>query len=100
MNGTEEKQISLRRMDATQFDWLTWRAGSIWDMLSIPQREYHLTKNKATLVKYAVGWCPAEELICRPKTDCMAVMFHFNGVDFWTHLTNKEFNTIFAESNR
>ena len=91
------RPVNLRKMDATQFNWSTWRAGTITDLLNVPQRTHNLIKNKVILNKYAIGWCPAEELICRPKENCVAIMFHFHGTDFWTHLTNKEFEIIFCK---
>lgn len=84
----------MRELDSTLFNWSTWRSGTLLDLLGIVNRTYHLVQNQHILRKHAVGFAPAERLLCRPKTNCMAVMFFVNGVHFWTHLRNHEFNTI------
>lgn len=87
----------LERLDSSYFDWLTWRAGSITEILNIQQREECLIAAGDVLRKYAIGWCPADQLPCRPKVDCVAVMFLTDNIMWWTHITNKEFEAIFKE---
>ena len=84
----------MERLDSSLFDWLTWRNGSITDILSIPQRTECLINKRDELRKYAIGWCPAEETPCRPKTGYIAVMFLVEERQFWTHLTKEEFEGI------
>jgi hypothetical protein len=84
----------LEKMHGTSFDWLTWRGEGVI-RLGVVQREAIIIANADILRKYAIGYCPAEEVICRPKKDCTAVMFLKDNDMFWTHLTNKEFNIIF-----
>ena len=84
----------MERLESSLFDWLTWRAGSIEEVLKIPQREECLVDKAEVLRQHAIGWCPAELLLCRPKTDCVAVMFWVKERAFWTHLTKQEFNRI------
>jgi len=86
----------FERMDSSYFDWLTWSAGSIGEMLHIQHREACVVAAQNILRKYAIGWCPAEQLPCRPKAGYVAVMFLFNDNTFWTHITNKEFEIVFG----
>ena len=85
----------IPKLDSTLFDWSTWRNGTIDELLRIPQRSYHLIKNKDILIRYAIGWAYGESLPCRPKANSIAVMFFVDGREFWTHLTIKEFDFIF-----
>ena len=90
----------LRRIDSSLFDWLSWRDGTILELLNIPQRKVSLVANKNTLNLYAIGWSPAENIPCRPKSNCKAVMFAVKGREFWTHLTNEEFYEVFGKVDR
>lgn len=87
----------IPKLDSTLFDWSTWRNGTIEELLRIPQRSYHLIKNKDILREHAVGWTYGESLLCRPKVNSIAVMFFIDGREFWTHLVVREFNAIFQE---
>ena len=49
------------------------------------------------LRKYAVGYINSENLRCRSKHNCYAVMFFKDNVFSWCHLTNKEFQKVFME---
>lgn len=86
----------LEKMHGTSFDWITWRGEGVI-RLGVVQREAIILANSNIIKKYAIGYCPAEEIICRPKIDCVAVMFLKDNDMFWTHLTNKEFYIIFNE---
>lgn len=85
----------LEKMHGTSFDWLSWRGEGVI-RLGVIQREKIILANSHIIKKYAIGYCPAEEIICRPKHNCMAVMFLKEDDLFWTHLTNKEFNELFT----
>jgi len=85
----------LERMNSSYFDWLTWRNGSPLDMFGIRCSTGELILNTDTLRKYAVGWCPGESLVCRPKLDHVAVVFIKDDVPFWFHLRRDEFDLIF-----
>lgn len=85
-------------MNGQCFDWLAWRNGSILEMFNIPHRELSIVANKDIIRKYAIGYCEAENIPCRPKIGYIAVMFNTGGFDnWWTHLTIKEFNLCFQE---
>ena len=87
--------MPLVRIDPSNFTWTLWRAGSLYD-LGIEKYRYAFILEKKTIIKkYAIGYCDAENLLCRPKKNCSAVMFQKNSNLFWTHLTNKEFTEIF-----
>lgn len=87
--------VNLYHMDSSQFDWITWRSGSLIDLLGVNNRGESIIKNKEKIKKYAVGWCKSEQTPCRPKTGYYSVMFLIDDNMFWTHLTYKEFNSIF-----
>lgn len=86
------------KLDNSQFDWQSWRAGSPND-LNLICRESCLTSNrgKSIIREHAIGYCNAEDITCRPKKDNMAVMFLKNNKFFWFHLKNNEFKEIFGE---
>lgn len=86
----------LEKMHGTSFDWLLWRGEGVI-RLGVVQREAIILANADIIKKYAIGYCDGEELICRPKKNCMGIMFLKDNDYFWTHLTNKEFNIIFKE---
>jgi hypothetical protein len=84
----------MTEWDSTLFDWSTWRAGNIWDMFKLQCHTAVLVKNGRILREYAVGWCPGERLMCRPKANNVAIMFYKDGVHFWFHLRKHEFEEI------
>ena len=83
----------MQKLDPGLFDWSTWRAGTLLD-LDCFTRTDSIIKNKGRLKKHAVGYCRSENLLCRPRPNCYAVMFSVNGNRFWTHLTHKEFEEL------
>jgi hypothetical protein len=88
----------IEHLNEQSFDWLTWRNGSILKVLNIPHNEICIISNKETIRKYAIGYCKADNLPCRPKSRYVAVMFNTGEIDnWWTHLTLKEFNECFPE---
>ena len=84
----------IEKITPELFDWLLWRAGSPSD-LGLVCLERYLIEMGYIIRRYAVGYCDGENLICRPKIDCKAVMFFKDDRHFWFHLTNKEFKEIF-----
>lgn len=88
----------MYRLDSSLFDWITWRSGSIWNIFKIRHRAVALLENKKLIRKYAIGYCNASQIPCRPKANHVAVMFDTGeGYTWWTHFKNYEFNTIFKE---
>lgn len=85
----------MKKLDSTHFTWSKWRAGSIHD-LGVPCRYFAITTEpgKSILQKHIVGYCPGEELMCRPKLDHTALMCFKDGEHFWFHIRNKEFNEL------
>lgn len=86
-------------MHGTSFDWITWTGCTIHDF-DIPCRYESIIANSHILKKYAIGWCPGEEIICRPKVNEIAVMFLVKDREFWFHLRKNEFNEIFINNQR
>ena len=89
----------IYQMDASIFDWLTWRNGDIWYEFHIPCRTAALVANRKILQKYAIGWCRGENLVCRPKENHIAIMFLKDEKQFWFHLRDYEFKQIFEETH-
>jgi hypothetical protein len=90
----------IERYYEQSFDWLTWRNGSLLTVLGIKHRFESIMWNKEQIRKYAIGYCEADNIPCRPKVGYVAVMFDTNERNcnyWWTHLTKKEFLTCFPE---
>ncbi len=83
-------------LDEQLFTWSRWRAGTPVD-LGLIASESILISNRLILVDHTVGYCNGEGLVCRPKNEHKAVMFFKDGVHFWFHLTNKEFEAIYGQ---
>lgn len=87
----------MQYLNGSLFDWLAWRAGNLTECLNLRTRENVIVSNAETIRKYAIGWCHGESIVCRPKTDTIAVMFFTNEIEWWTHFTVKEFKQVFPE---
>jgi len=91
--------MAITYLNPELFTWSRWRSGSLADF-DIPTKFEFITSTigKMILREHAVGWCKADNLICRPKPNEMAVMFFKDGYHFWTHLRYKEFEEVFNET--
>lgn len=91
------EKTSLTKLDPTLFDWSAWRSFDS-SVFAIPFDYNTITSidGKRKFKQYAVGWCFAENLMCRSKENCVAVMFKNGDEFFWTHLFNSEFFEIFC----
>jgi hypothetical protein len=84
------------KLDSSLFDFLTWRAGSPLDLIGYRHcRSSDLIRFRNIIKEYAIGYCHAEYIPCRPKIDCIAIMFEVDGRNFWFHVTSGEFAKIF-----
>lgn len=86
----------MERMFPDSFDWSTWRNGSLHE-LGVTYKQFEIIRCRDIIKNYAIGYCYGWELLCRPKIDCISIMFLYNDKFFWTHLTIIEFNNIFPE---
>ncbi len=89
--------MNLISLDSSLFTFSLWRAGSIHD-LNIPCRYLTIIswEGKRILRQYAVGYCEAERIPCRPKEGQIALMcFTERDSHFWFHLRKKEFDEVF-----
>jgi hypothetical protein len=88
----------IERMESSLFDWSTWRGGCVTDIIGLDLRcrtaDLASEKGKARIMRYAVGWCPAERVPCRPKANHAAVMFFRDGRHFWFHLRSLELRRV------
>lgn len=84
----------IQRMHGVSFNWSKWRSGCLLD-LGLLTRYKNIIEGKEIIKKYAIGYCPGESVICRPKIDRVAVMFLKDDLLFWNHLLKKEFDEIF-----
>jgi len=82
-------------MHGTSFDWLLWEGGSL-TRLDVQHNSCHIAAMAETIRKHAVGWCPGEELLCRPKPGTVGVMFLQDEEFWWTHLTVYEFAAVYS----
>ena len=90
--------IYIEHLNEQSFDWLTWRNGNILKVFRIAHREPCIIFNKRIIRKYAIGYCKADNIPCRPKHGYIAVMFNTGELyNWWTHLTTKEFYICFPE---
>ena len=93
----------IQEYNEQSFDWLSWRNGSILKIFGIRHRYEPIRKNSELIRKYAVGYCKADNIPCRPKQGFIAVMFDTqedNCNPWWTHFTIKEFKFCFPEEGK
>ena len=86
----------LPRFHATSFGWLEWTGGSLTE-LGIQHNTLDIQSKRQLIRRYAVGYEAADDLPCRPKRNCVAVMFLKDEREFWTHMTREEFHAVFPE---
>lgn len=91
---------NLRKMHEQSFDWLSWKNGSLLRIFNIKHRAKYISLNKEIIREYAIGFCKADNIPCRPKKDYIAVMFFNDKGDWFTHFTKKEFDICFPEHSR
>lgn len=87
----------IPKLSFDSFDWQRWRKFDLFLEKEIACRSQSLIRNAKTLQKYAVGYIKAEKIRCRPKKDCIALMFLFQDEYMWCHLTLNEFKAIFKD---
>ena len=85
----------IPRINPNNFTWQIWRGGTLKDVGVTCNRATFIVEKKVALKKYALGYCNAQSLVCRPKSSSMAVMFQNESSLFWTHITIEEFNKVF-----
>ena len=86
----------LQELSPEVFTFDKWGAGSL-ATFGIETRTWSIEQNRRTIRNNAIGYLVGNKLYVRPKKDTVAVMFFFNGEEFWTHLTNEEFCICFPE---
>lgn len=91
-----EDEATIPRLPMDSFGWLRWIHNDIWHELGVACREKSMFNKADTLRRYAVGYCPSERLICKPKRNEVAVMFLINDRFSWTHLREHEFKQVFC----
>jgi len=90
------KQTNVTKLDSSLFTWDLWSAGSIHDFGIEHFRYNNLNEHKDKLYNGIIGYCFAEELVCRPKESHIALMYEKeDGERFWFHIRNSEFVEIF-----
>lgn len=89
------QQSVVNKIGSDGFTWDSWSAGSIHDFGIDHFRFDNCATYKDTVSRGLVGYCFAEELQCRPKTNNVALMYEVDGVSFWFHVRNDEFYEMF-----
>lgn len=84
----------IPKISPDNFAWLLWRGGCLLDLEPTIAKNRDVAKKAKLLRKYAIGYCDAGRLSCRPKPSQFAVMFQKEELCFWTHLTAMEFNKM------
>ena len=92
-------RYSIDILPEDYFGWIEWKNFNLLNEFNIVCQKDVLIHNKVIFQKYAVGYIEAEKLRCRPKKNCMAVMFLKDDMFSWFHMRDNEFYTIFGEEN-
>lgn len=88
--------INIEQLPSFEFSFERWNAGTYLDLgFYNGHFDIRTPVGQNIIRKHAIGYCPGESLEVRPKLDCTAVMYFIDGICFWSHLTNQEFNMIF-----
>jgi hypothetical protein len=90
----------LSHIDASNFDWLSWRQGNPHLLFGASRGELATPRFAQFLRRYAIGYCDGSVVPCRPKVGFNAVMFQIdsrNGDAYlgWCHLSHEEFEKVF-----
>jgi hypothetical protein len=95
------EKTNIEKMDGQRFGWLEWRNGDVLSVFKFRHRYSNVCLNTDKIRRSAVGYCIADSIPCRPKINCVAVMFCTDDVKWWdtwwTHFTNAEFIKCFPE---
>jgi len=78
------------------FTWSRWRRGGEFlaeKRIVCSRGDLLMPRHRANIKKYAIGYCHADSLICRPKQLHKAIML-WNGTHLWFHITDKEFEGL------
>lgn len=102
MTGKDRRPIVIPQFESSLFDFSLWRAGSPVDLFGIRLRsrtaDICSPLGSSILCQYAIGYCLAERIPCRPKSNEVAVMFYKDREYFWFHLRRHEFDRVFHET--
>lgn len=90
-----KNQTIVPKLNSSLFTFETWQAGSVHDFMIEHFRFDSLAQHKETLSRNLKGYCFAEELPCRPKTNEVALMYEYEDKTFWFHIRNSEFIELF-----
>lgn len=85
----------IEKLPADSFTWSRWRAFNLFNELGIAARYPDIVRFSSIIRFYAVGFNHSSKILCRPKSDCYAVMFLKDGNFSWCHLREEEFNETF-----
>ena len=83
----------MQKISGSEFIFEKWKSGSYVDLGLCNHLE--ILHKKEIIRKYAIGYCDSKHNPVRQKLNHKCVMFFNNGISFWSHLTNKEFEEIF-----
>jgi hypothetical protein len=89
--------MEISRLPAHCFTWSRWRRFNLFNELSIACATNDILKAKEKLIPFIVGFIEGEKLYCRPKENCIAVMFYKENEYSWCHLFKHEFIEMIKE---
>jgi hypothetical protein len=92
-------KYTIPNIGSCHFTYELWKGFSSQTFeISIKYFDIVSPRGKRILRQYAVGWCNAQNVPCRPKVNEFAVMFYKEGEHFWFHLRKNEFQEVFGET--
>jgi hypothetical protein len=86
------------RLDSTLFSYDRYE-GELWEYVE-GIGEVNNETRKEVLQELVLGYCPANELAVRPRSDDeVAIMLNLNGASMWAHMGIEDFKAMFEEES-
>ncbi|MFA5377883.1 MAG: radical SAM protein [Dehalococcoidia bacterium] len=92
------ENISLDKLPADSFSLSRWRNGTENIKSLVGSWRYsNIVSGAKKIREIAAGWIYADELVCRPKSENIALMFKIQDELGWIHLRSNELWEIYRE---
>lgn len=86
-----EQQTKISKLDGSLFTYDRWIASSIHAFEIKHLRYGNIEEYKEKLLVNLEGYCFAENLICKPKENHVALLYKIGDDYMWFHIRNNEF---------